>query len=256
MSKPEIAFSRAVLPPTAGVVLGGDALGEGVGRHVPKAFGGSPDERGLERVVRVRHVRVEVEDVAELGVRPAGLHAPGARLGNVEVGRTVQVSPDVPDVVDFENRAGTHLLLYAEVEVMVASHLELGRGRAQGGRGRGGEGLSPEKVGHGPALRQVVDAGLVEAERHHVVVHAPVRILLLEEAAVAAAQDRLVSERLPGEAETRPELCLVRAGDRQGQPGLAAGLDVVLEERIGRGPGELRPQVDLIGLAPHDDRSR
>src|SRR4029079_15359542 len=86
--------------------------------------------------------------------------------------------------------------------------------------------------------------------------HAPVGVLLLEEDAIAAAHDRLRSERTPGEAEPRRELRLVRARDGKGQARLAARLDGVLEEGIGGGARELGVQVDLIRLAGHDDRPR
>ena len=70
-----------------------------------------------------------------------------------------------------------------------------------------------------------LNAGLIEPERHHVVVDAIARALLLVEEPVAAAHHRLLAERLPGEAEARAELRPVRPGDREraGRPGCWSG---------------------------------
>ena len=54
----------------------------------------------------------------------------------------------------------------------------------------------------------IVEGRLIEAEGHHVVVHSIAGALLLVEEAVAAAHDRALSERLPGEPHSRSELRL------------------------------------------------
>src|SRR6267142_5361536 len=125
------------------------------------------------------------------------------------------------------------LMLHAQTEVMVAAHFLIEGARADGwGRGAG-QLRAEEKIGHRPyGRRLVVEGCLVEPERHHVVVDPIARALLLVEEAVAAAHHRPVVERLPGEADARPELRPVGLRDRQRKPCLAARLNRGLEERV------------------------
>ena len=121
--------------------------------------------------------------------------------------RAVEEAADVADVVQLDDGERRHLLLQAEAEVVVAAHLLLERGRADGRRRRVHELRAEEEVGHRPHRRRlIVEGRLIEAERHHVVVDAIGRALLLVEQPVAAADHGLLAERLPGEADARAEL--------------------------------------------------
>ncbi len=91
--------------------------------------------------------------------------------------------------------------------------------------------------------RPIVEDGLIELVRNHVVIDAIAAALHFIEDAISATNDGLLAERTPGKSEPwRPlGFVVVRGGDRQS--GLGGALDQVAEQRVGGGGGELRVQI-------------